>query len=116
MPREADLLPDWFVGGAGKRRLLRALTDASSPLWQEGPPWTDVQLAGQAELTTKNAVGRHLRVLEAAGLLQMVAGGWQRTTAPLWADLKLYLDALDGLPSTALPTSRGGVRAGNTAD
>jgi len=107
MPREADLLPDWFVGGAGKRRLLRALTDPNSPLRKTAPPWSDVQLAEHAQLTKKNAVGRHLQVLERAGLLQEVAGGWELAAAPLWAALGPYLDALDALPSHALPPSRG---------
>lgn len=107
MPREADLLPDWFVGGAGKRRLLRALTDEGSQLWQSGPPWSQNELAEQAELTRKNAVGRHLRVLESAGVLRAVASGWEPTDSPLFGPLGQYLDALDSLPADPLPPSRG---------
>lgn len=107
MPRQADLLPDWFVGGAGKRRLLRALTDEHSPLWESGPPWSENELAAQAELTRKNAVGRHLRVLESAGVLRAVGRGWEPTQSPLLGPLGRYLDALDSLPADPLPPSRG---------
>lgn len=112
MPRNADLLPDWFVGGAGKRRLLTALTNTDSPLWEQGPPWTDIELASGSGLSKKNAIGRHLQVLERAELLLAVPGGWERSDNALWAVIESYLDALKALPETSLPPSRGGFSPG----
>jgi DNA-binding IclR family transcriptional regulator len=65
MTRGLDSLADWFVGGAGKRRLLAALT-AASP----GDRFTQKELADTAQLHKKGSVVRHLQVLEHAGVLQ----------------------------------------------
>lgn len=110
MPREVDLLPDWFLGGAGKRRLLQALVDEHHPLWRVGPPWSARQLADAAELHEKNTVQRHLRVLKEAGLLARDSlGRWTvEHDSELLAPLRSYLQAVNRLPPRSLPPSRGG--------
>ncbi len=108
MPRNADLLPDWFVGGAGKRRLLEALTNGTAPLWHEGPPWSGRDLARAAALSEKHAVTRHLEILELAHLLRQAPGGWELVSSPLLAPLSDYLKALRSLPADSLPRARGG--------
>ena len=108
MPRAPDLLPDWFVGGRGKRTLLAALVDPSHDLWSSGPPWSRRALAGAAGLHEKHAVDRHIAVLESAGVLTRDPDGWALVaTSPLVPALRAYLAALDALPATRLPPSRG---------
>ena len=110
MSREVDLLPDWFVGGAGKRRLLRGLVleDSSIPPWDEPPPWTKKQLAKAAGLHEKQSVFRHIEVLVAAGLLRQVDGGFRlNRRSRLVGPLRDLVQALDLLPAQALPRSRG---------
>jgi hypothetical protein len=111
MARQPDLLPDWFVGGAGKRRLLRALLlkDAAGPPWDSPPPWTKKQLADAAGLHEKHTVHRHVEVLVEAGLLQEHAGRYRlNTRSPLCKPLRSLVLALDRLPDAELPASRGG--------
>jgi hypothetical protein len=104
MPREADLLPDWFVGGAGKRRLLRALTTGHLI----NPPWTQVTLARAADLHEKHTVHRHLEVLQLAGLLVLDGGAYRLDpTSPLITPIAVLSRQLDTLPPHALPLSRG---------
>lgn len=114
MPREADLLPDWFVGGAGKRRLLRGLVlqDPAIAPWNESPPWSKRQLALAAGVHEKHTVFRHVQVLVAAGLLREVPGGFRlNRRSPLLIPLRDLVLALDRLPAQRLPESRGGRRA-----
>jgi len=114
MPREPDSLPDWFLGGAGKRRLLRALVDERRRglPWTEPQPWSRSVLARAADLHQKNAVRRHLDVLVLAELLVVAGGGYRLNTAsPLIGPLRALLEAVDALPEEALPPSRGGTAA-----
>lgn len=107
MTRERDLLPDWFVGGAGKRRLLMALTDETSPLRSLAPPWSGSELARAAALHEKHTVKRHLEVLQVASLLTRTSEGWTLLDSPLVDPLASYLQAVDMLPPRPLPPSRG---------
>src|SRR3954469_4959698 len=98
MTREADLLPDWFVGGAGKRRLLAALVrrDPTAPPWNQPPPWSKTTLAQAAGLHEKHTVFRHVAILRDAGLLVEDAGGFRlNERSPLLPALQRYLAALD---------------------
>ena len=109
--READLLPDWFVGGAGKRRLLSALLreDSAQPPWDATPPWTQAQLAAAAGLHQKHTVWRHVAVLvEAEILVEDGARYGVNPDSPLRRPLLDLMVALDGLPPRALPPARGG--------
>lgn len=110
--READLLPDWFVGGAGKRRLLSALLreDASRPPWDQPPPWTQAQLAAAAGLHEKHTVWRHVAVLVEAKILLEHGGRYRlNKRSPLRRPLLDLMLALDRLPSRPLPPARGGL-------
>lgn len=110
MPREADLLPDWFVGGAGKRRLIRGLVlqDPAIAPWDEAPPWSKKQLAKAAGLHEKHTVFRHVHVLVEAGLLREVPGGFRlNPRSPLLGPLRDFVLALDRLPARRLRESRG---------
>jgi hypothetical protein len=108
MPRQPDLLPDWFVGGAGKRRLMRAVLDA-------GPDrrWTEQELADAAELGRKNSAPRHVAVLVQARILRERNRRYRlNPRSPLLGPLDRYLTALEeGIPADPLPPSRGGGRA-----
>jgi hypothetical protein len=109
--READLLPDWFVGGAGKRRLLSGLLrqDPNRPPWDERPPWTQAQLALAAGVHEKHTVWRHVAVLvEAEILLEEGARYRLNPHSPLREPLLAFIVALDELPARALPPARGG--------
>jgi hypothetical protein len=109
--REPDLLPDWFVGGAGKRRLLSALLreDPNRPPWDEPPPWTQAQLAVAAELHEKHTVWRHVAVLVEARILLEEKGRYRlNRRSPLRRPLLDFIVALDELPHRALPPARGG--------
>ncbi len=111
MTRATDSLADWFVGGAGKRALLRVLVDA-----RPGAQFTQSQLADAAGLHEKGSVVRHLAILEQAGLVTRVSpGGPYRVER--WTprpDLRRWLAALEresGRSSSwtsPLPSSRGG--------
>jgi hypothetical protein len=110
MSRGPDLLPDWFVGGAGKRRLIRALVleDQTVAPWDTPPPWSKQAMARAAGVHPKNAVVRHVEVLVHAGLLQEEARGYRLNRhSPLLIPLRELVRALDRLPSAELPRSRG---------
>jgi hypothetical protein len=110
MSREPDLLPDWFLGGAGKRRLLRGLLleDRSVAPWDTSPPWSKQALARAAELHEKHTVTRHLQVLVEAGVLMETGGGLAlNRQSPLLDPLRRLIVALDTLPVSPLPVSRG---------
>ena len=110
MTRSTDSLADWFVGGAGKRALLRVLVDA-----RPGQQFTQSQLADAAGLHEKGSVVRHLAILEQAGLLSRLSpGGPYRVERwPPRSDLRRWLGALDREASQSsdwanpLPRSRG---------
>lgn len=108
MPRDPDLLPDWFLGGAGKRRLLTALFREPTAAHS----WSLTELATAASLTRHNAVNRHLAVLELAGVLaHSPSGRWAVVdSSDLIPPLRAYLEAIDHLPPEALPRARGGSR------
>ena len=113
MPREPDLLPDWFMGGAGKRRLIRALVleDESIAPWDTPPPWSSGAMAKAAGVHPKNAVGRHVEVLIQAGLLREDGDGYRlNSKSPLLGPLRELVRALDRLPPKELPRSRGAGR------
>lgn len=105
MPREADLLPDWFLGGAGKRRLLTALLVHSGP-----DPRTEAELARAAGLHPKNTVRRHLAVLAQAGLVHKESNGFSLDDKhPLVRPLRHLLKSLENeLPKDSIVPSRGG--------
>jgi len=107
MPREPDSLRDWFLGGAGKRRLLYAL--AHSETWgDEPPPWSKKALARLAGLQEKNAVGRHIEILSRAGLIVREHGAYRvDETSALLAPIRELTDELDRLSPRSLPPSRG---------
>jgi hypothetical protein len=71
MPRKPDLLPDWFVGGAGKRKLLGALARGEADGKQ--PPWDKQTLAKAAGLHEKHTVFRHVQILVEADVLLVSA-------------------------------------------
>jgi hypothetical protein len=106
MPRKPDLLPDWFVGGAGKRKLLRALIHGEAA--GKPPPWDQKTLARAAGVHEKHTVFRHLEVLvEAKVLIQDTAGYKVNQKSPLLAPLGALIEQLDQLPASELPPSRG---------
>jgi hypothetical protein len=109
--RRADLLPDWFLGGGGKRRLISALLkeDADQPPWDEPPPWTQAQLATAAGLHEKHTVWRHVAVLVEAGVLAEEDGRYRLNyESPLREPLLTLVIALEGLPARTIPSARGG--------
>lgn len=106
MARSKDFLPDWFVGGAGKRRvldeLLRGNLDRS---------WTQYELAKECGLHPKRSVERHVAVLVQSGLL-LTEGHRVKVNRvhPMVRPLVQLLQALDSqLPNDPLPPSRGGL-------
>jgi hypothetical protein len=104
MPREPDLLPDWFVGGAGKRKLLRALVRGEAG----PPPLTKKALAAAAELHPKHTVFRHLEVLVTAELLIESADGYRvNDNSALIPPIRALIEQLDLLEPRPLPPSRG---------
>lgn len=109
--RQADLLPDWFVGGAGKRRLLAALLleDPTRAPWNQRPPWTKSQLAAAAGLHEKHSVWRHIEILVEARLLLERDGRYRlNRRSPLRKPLLELIRVLDRVPARQLPRSRGG--------
>jgi hypothetical protein len=107
MPRKPDLLPDWFVGGSGKRKLLGALVSGEAD--GKSPPWDKQTLAKAAGLHPKHTVFRHLDVLVEAGLLTDSADGYRvNRGSALLEPLDALLQELDRLPASKLPPSRGG--------
>ncbi len=106
MPREPDLLPDWFVGGAGKRKLLAALVRGEADGKQ--PPWDKQTLAKAAGLHEKHTVFRHVQVLVEADVLIEGSDGYSvNTKSSLLEPLEAFLRQLDLLPPSKLPPSRG---------
>lgn len=110
MPRQPDQLPDWFVGGAGKRRLLQTLVNraAGDPPWNEVPPWSKAALAHAAGLHEKHTVFRHLEILALAGLLEEEGSSYRlNEDSGLIGPLRDFTAALDLLDPRPLPPSRG---------
>jgi hypothetical protein len=106
MPRDPDLLPDWFVGGAGKRKLLAALVSGEAA--GKPPPWDKSTLARAAGLHEKHTVFRHVDVLVMADvLLEDTLGYGVNAASRLISPLRALLDELDRLPPRMLPASRG---------
>lgn len=113
MTRASDSLADWFVGGAGKRRLLAALAEASP-----GDRFTQKELAEVAALHQKGSVVRHLQVLERAGVLQRERAGGAYTVRawPQRDALSRWLAELEAAEQASsawkdpLPPARGGNR------
>jgi hypothetical protein len=106
MPRKPDVLPDWFVGGRGKRLLLRALVDRE--VSGEPPPWSQTVLAGAAGVHKKHTVFRHLEVLVLAELLIEDSGSYRvNEDSALLAPIGMLISALDALDPRELPPSRG---------
>jgi hypothetical protein len=107
MPRKPDLLPDWFVGGAGKRKLLAAVVRGYADGQQ--PPWNKQTLARAAGLHPKHTVFRHLAVLvEAEVLVEGHDGFSVNPKSALIGPLSTFLEQLERLPPSKLPESRGG--------
>lgn len=107
MPRKPDLLPDWFVGGAGKRKLLGALVRGEAD--GKPPPWDKKTLAKAAGLHEKHTVFRHLDVLVEADVLIESADGYRvNEGSDLTGAIRGLLDQLDRLEPRKLPPSRGG--------
>jgi hypothetical protein len=106
MPRKPDSLPDWFVGGAGKRRLFRALVDPAAA--SEQPPWSKAALARVAKVNEKHTVFRHVEVLVQAELLVEGSDGYRvNESSPLLEPIRAMMKGLDRLGLDPLPTSRG---------
>jgi|ERR1700733_6153112 hypothetical protein len=111
MARAADSLADWFIGGAGKRRLLSALTGASP-----GDRFTQKELATVAALHEKSSVIRHLQVLERSGILlrdgprgAYVVQEWpHRKALSRWLLALEVAEHIDPAWALPLPPSRGG--------
>lgn len=106
MARDRDALPDWFLGGAGKRRLLRALVHEQR--WtSDPPPWSKKALARLAGLEERNAAARHVEVLSRAGLLVDDGGSYRlNDKSPLVDPIRRLTDALDELPPVPIPPAR----------
>jgi hypothetical protein len=68
--REPDLLPDWFVGGAGKRRLLTALLAALKKMTREEERH---QLARQLHITGNVARRKHAWLQAALGFFAVAS-------------------------------------------
>ena len=111
MARSPDSLPDWFVGGAGKRRLMYAVIKAGSKR-----TWTEKELAEAAELHEKNSLRRHVAVLLQARLLRGGPGAYRlNARSPLVGPLDSFLTFLeDRVPRQPLPPSRGGGGKGSS--
>jgi hypothetical protein len=106
MSRKPDLLPDWFVGGAGKRKLLAALVAGKAD--GKLPPWDKKTLAKAAGVHEKHTVFRHIEVLIVAGVLVEDNGGYRLNAASsLVQPLDALLAELDRLAPVPLPPSRG---------
>jgi hypothetical protein len=106
MPRNPDLLPDWFVGGAGKRKLLGALLRGEAD--GKSQPWDKRTLARAAGLHEKHTVFRHLDVLVEADLLIERSDGYRvNAESGLIAPLRALLEQLDRMEPRTLPPSRG---------
>jgi hypothetical protein len=106
MPRKPDVLPDWFVGGRGKRQLFRAVVDREAD--GEPPPWTKAKLAKAAGLHKKHTVFRHLEVLVLANVLIEDPTGYRVNEASaLLKPIGELIDELDRLEALPLPASRG---------
>jgi len=107
MPRKPDALPDWFVGGRGKRQLFRAVVDRRAG--GEPSPWSKAMLAKAAGLHKKHTVFRHLEVLVLAGVLIEDPGGYRvNEDSALLKPIGELIDELDRLGPQELPQSRGG--------
>jgi hypothetical protein len=106
--RERDELPDWFLGGAGKRRLVHAVVHPER--WTtESPPWSKKALARLAGLEERHAASRHVEILDRAGLLVRENASYRLNDAsPLVDPLRALTDVLDGIDSVPLPPARGG--------
>lgn len=106
MPRKPDLLPDWFVGGAGKRKLLGALIRGEAN--GKPPPWDKKTLAEAAGVHEKHTVFRHLAVLvEAEMLIEGTDGYRVNKKSKLLEPLEAFLKQLELLPPSKLPPSSG---------
>jgi hypothetical protein len=106
MPRKPDSLPDWFVGGAGKRKLLGAIVRGEAA--GQAPPWDKRTLAKAAGVHEKHTVFRHLEVLVQADLLVAGPDGYRvNRESALLTPLESLLNQLELLPPQALPPSRG---------
>jgi hypothetical protein len=109
MSRSPDSLADWFLGGAGKRRLLYALTHPET--WgKDQPPWSKKALARLAGLQEKNAVNRHIEALRLAELIVRERGRYRpNDDSKLRVPLRELTGELDQLVPRRLPRARGGV-------
>jgi hypothetical protein len=106
MPRKPDALPDWFVGGRGKRQLFRAVVDREAD--GEPQPWSKAKLAKAAGLHGKHTIFRHLEVLVLAEVLIEGSDGYRvNEQSPLLKPLAELIDELDRLGVLSLPASRG---------
>ncbi|HEV3321402.1 MAG TPA: hypothetical protein VG147_04325 [Solirubrobacteraceae bacterium] len=95
-------MPDWFVGGAGKRKLLGALTRGEAN--GKPPPWDKKTLAEAAGVHEKHTVFRHLAVLvEAEVLIEDTDGYRVNKKSDLLEPLEGFLKQLELLPPSKLP-------------
>ncbi len=108
MPRPIDAVPDWFLGGAGKRQLLYALAHPES--WgADAPPWSKKAIARLAGLQDKKAVERHIEALTRAGVILGGDGGYKlNEKSSLLPPLRVLTDELAKLVPERLPRARGG--------
>jgi len=100
---DRDRLPDWLLGGRGKRRMLEALVAEPERVWGRS------DLMRAAGLDPHDSQSRHVRVLLAAGLLEQ-DGRKLRLVAghPLVEPLRAWLAVLgDPAFDVELPPSRG---------
>lgn len=98
MPKPKLRLRDWLFGGAGKRRLLRALLENESRRWKQA------ELARAAGLKENGSVDEYLVTLDQLKLLRRrVDGSYMLNAAhPFVPPLRQLLDLVDALPDAPL--------------
>jgi hypothetical protein len=105
-PPSADVVPDWFLGGDRKRRLLTALAVSS-----ERENWTARELATEARCGTAT-VYEVLRVLKHVEVVQPLSGARYRFAGEteLGSAVREMLVALASFETTTTPRPPRGAR------
>jgi hypothetical protein len=99
MPPYRQRLPDWLLGGRGKRRLLETVLLSEQP----GPGWTRTQLARAIGQHPKARIDRYVGPLLQVGLLVEDAGRYRLVAdSGLAQPLRDLLELLRKVPDTQL--------------